>query len=54
MCICFYLKSDIEIGLKCIAILYTQNNPFHYIPDIEWDIKEFTLLGSMNKFVIKF
>ena len=54
MKISLFFKTDIEIGLKCIAIFNTQNNPFYYIPDKEGNIKEFTLLGSMNEFVIKF
>lgn len=54
MLISLFFKTDIEIGFKRITIFNTQNNPFYYIPEKEGNIKQFTLLGGMNEFVIKF
>ncbi len=48
MLICFLFKSDMIIGFNPISILEEKEYPLYPIPNEEWDVKQFTLLGRMN------
>ena len=48
------LETDMEIGLLPVSVFEEQQQPLYSIPEKEGDIKEFTLLCSMNEFVVQF
>ena len=47
------LKADVEVCLEAIAVFGEQEEPFEHIPQIEADVEQFTLLGSVDALVVE-
>ena len=54
MVVGFLLEPDMEIGFLPVSVFEEQDAPLDDVPEKEGDIEEFTLLCSMNEFVVQF
>lgn len=52
ICICLPFKTDIQIGIVPISVLYQSENPFKQIENVKRNEKQFLLLFSMNTLVV--
>ena len=46
------LKADMKVGLCPISVFEIQGQPFYAIPDEEWDVEQFLLLGGMDQLMV--
>jgi len=53
MVVGFLLEADVEVSLEAIAVFGEQKEPFEHIPQIEADIEQLTLLGSVDALVVE-
>ena len=53
MLVGFLLEPYMKVGLLPVSVLEKQQQPVYSIPKKERDIEEFTLLCSMNEFVVQ-
>ena len=47
------LEADVEVGLEAIAVFGEQEEPFEHIPQIEADVEQLPLLGSVDALVVE-
>ena len=48
------LETDMEIGFLPVSVFEEQDAPLDDVPDEEREIQQFSLLRSMNEFVVQF
>ena len=53
MVVGFLLEPYMEVGLLPVSVFEEQQQPLYSIPQKEGNIEEFTLLCSMNEFVVQ-
>ena len=53
MSVGFLLEADMAVSLHTIAVLHEKHQPLHHIPDEEWDVKQFPLLGHVYQLMIE-
>jgi len=46
-------KADVEVSLELIAVFGEQKEPFEHIPQIEADVEQLPLLGSVDALVVE-
>ena len=49
----FLLEADMAVSLHTIAVLHEKHQPLHHIPDEEWDVKQFPLLGDVYQLMVE-
>ena len=47
------LKADVEVCIEAIAVFGEQEEPFEHIPQIEADVEQLPLLGSVDALVVE-
>lgn len=49
----FFLKTDVEVCLYSVAILYQQTEPFDDVPKVKTNVKQFLLLGGVDALMVQ-
>ena len=47
------LKADVEVCFEAVAVFGEQEEPFEHIPQIEADVEQLPLLGSVDALVVE-
>ncbi len=48
----FFLEANVEVGLDAITIFNQQAEPFKSVPNIKANVKQLSLLGRVNAFMV--
>lgn len=50
----FFLEANVEVGLDAVTIFNQQAEPFKSVPNIKANVKQLSLLGRVNAFMVYF
>lgn len=48
----FFLEANVEVGLDAVTIFNQQAEPFKCVPNIKANVKQLSLLGRVNAFMV--